>query len=179
MNKGITIILILIISLVPCKWTIADDLVDTVGVKGGFVVHVGCEDGKWLTSLGKNDGFVVQGLSDNPDIVTKAREQIKSTGIYGKVSVGLYNGKQLPYVKSLVNLLIVSDIGKLSADEIKRVLVPGGVALIKEDFNINGIKTTPLKDIKGWKVFKNPWPEEIDEWTHFLHDAQGTSVSHA
>ncbi len=177
MNKGISIVLILIFSLVPGTWTLAEDLADTIGVKGGFVVYVGCEDGKPLTSLGKKDSFVVQGLSDNPDIVATAREQIKSAGLYGKVSVGLFNGKQLPYVKSLVNLLIVSDIGKLSADEIKRVLVPGGLALIKEDLNIYGIKTTPLKAIKGWKVFNNPWSDEIDEWTHFLHDAQGTSVS--
>ena len=177
MNKGISIVLILIFSLVPGTWTLAEDLADTIGVKGGFVVYVGCEDGKPLRSLGKKDGFVVQGLSDNPDIVATAREQIKSAGLYGKVSVGLFNGKQLPYVKSLVNLLIVSDIGKLSADEIKRVLVPGGLALIKEDLNIYGIKTTPLKAIKGWKVLNNPWPDEIDEWTHFLHDAQGTSVS--
>ena len=69
MNKGIFICLILIISLVPGKWAIANDLVDAVGVKGGFVVCIGCEDGKQLISLGRNDGFIVQGLSDDPDSV--------------------------------------------------------------------------------------------------------------
>jgi len=177
MNKGIFIVLVLIFSLVPGAWTAAEDLVDTVGVKGGFIVYVGCEDGKLLASLGANDGFVVQGLSDDLEAVAAAREQVKSAGIYGKVSVGLFNGKQLPYVESLVNLLVISDVGELSADEIKRVLVPGGLALIKEGQDVSGMKTAHTDRLKGWKIFKKPWPDEIDEWTHFLHDAQGTSVS--
>ena len=177
MNKSVIIILAMIFSLVPAAWVAAADLPDTVGIKGGFIVYVGCEDGKLLASLGANDGFIVQGLSENPKTVTAAREQIKSAGIYGKVSVGLFNGKQLPYVDSLVNLLVVSDVGELSADEIKRVLVPGGLALIKEGQYVSGIKTAPLDALKGWKTFKKPWPDEIDDWTHFLHDSQGTAVS--
>jgi outer membrane protein assembly factor BamB len=135
-------------------------------IKGGFIVYVGCEDGRQLASLGVNDGFVVQGLSDDLEAVAAVREQVKSAGIYGKVSVGLFNGKQLPYVESLVNLLVISDVGKLSADEIKRVLVPGGLALIKEGQNVSGMKTAHTYRLKGWKIFKKPWPDEI-----------GTSVS--
>jgi outer membrane protein assembly factor BamB len=177
MNKGIFIILILIFSMVPCALTTAEDLVDTVGVKGGFIVYVGCEDVKLLTSLGISDGFVIQGLSDDPEVVTAAREQVKSAQVYGKVSVGLFNGEQLPYVDSLVNLLIISDVAKLSADEIKRVLVPGGLALIREGQDISAMRTAYADKLKGWKTFKKLWPDEIDEWTHFLHDPQGTSVS--
>jgi SAM-dependent methyltransferase len=179
MNKVVIIVLILIFSLVPVvpgAWA-AEDLPDTVGVKGGFIVYVGCEDGKLLASLVANDGFIVQGLSEYPETVSAAREQVKSAGIYGKVSVGLFNGKQLPYVDSLVNLLVVSDAGELSADEVKRVLAPGGLALIKEGQYVFGLKTSNLDALKGWKAFKKPWPDEIDDWTHFLHDAQGTSVS--
>lgn len=177
MNKGIFIVLVLILSLVPSACTSADNLVDTVGIKGGFIVYVGCEDGKKLVSLGAKEGFVIQGLSDDAEAVAEAREQVKSAGKYGKVSIGLFNGKQLPYVESLVNLLIISDAGELSADEIRRVLAPGGLALIKEGLDISGIKTAPMDTLKGWKIFKKPWPDEIDEWTHYLHDSRGTSVS--
>ncbi len=177
MNKGVLIVLVLIFSLVSGAWTAAEDLVDAVGVNGGFVVYVGCEDGKLLTSLVAKDGFVVQGLSEDREAVATAREQIKSVGTYGKVSVGLFNGRQLPYVDSLVNLLVISDVGELSADEIKRVLVPDGLALIKEESDIYGMKTAPLEALEGWKILEKPWPDEIDEWTHFLHDPQGTSVS--
>lgn len=177
MKKGVITVLVLILSLASGVWAAAGDLVDAVGVKGGFVVCVGCEDGKLLAALGANDGFVVQGLSDDPEAVATAREQVKSADLYGKVSVGLFNGKQLPYVESLVNLLVISEAGELSAEEIERVLVPGGVALIKGRQNVSGLKTARVKKLKGWKVFKKSWPVEIDDWTHFLHDAQGTSVS--
>ncbi|MHC4867431.1 MAG: outer membrane protein assembly factor BamB family protein [Planctomycetota bacterium] len=178
MNKSVIIVVVLIFSLAPGAGTAAEDLVDAVGVKGGFVVFLGCgEDGKRLAALGANDGFVVQGLSICPVVVEEAREQVKSAQLYGRVSVGLFNGRQLPYVENLVNLLIISDAGDLCADEIKRVLVPGGLALIREELDIFGIKTAPVDTLKGWTAFKKPWPDEIDEWTHFLHDAQGTSVS--
>ena len=177
MNKGVFIISVLIFSLVPVTWTAGQDLLDAVDVKGGFVVYVGCEDGKPLTSLGANDAFVVQGLSDDPEAVSVAREQVKSAGMYGKISVGLFNGQHLPYVEGLVNLLVLSATGELSADEIKRVLVPGGLALVKEGLEVSGLKTAPLDAPRGWKIFEKPWPDDIDEWTHFLHDAQGTSVS--
>jgi len=177
MNKGVFIVLVMILLPVPVAWTVAEDLADDAGVKGGFVVYVGCEDGRRLASLGANDGFVVQGLSDNPEAVAAAREQVKSAGIYGKVSVSLFDGRQLPYVENLVNLLVISDVGELSADEIKRVLVPRGLALIKEGQGVSGMKTARVDTLKGWKTFKKPWPDEIDEWTHFLHDPQGKSVS--
>ena len=177
MKKGVVIVPVLIFSLMSGARTEAKDLVDAVGVKGGFIVYVGCEDGKQLASLGTHDGFVVQGLSDDPEAIAAAREQVNSAQVYGKVSVGLFNGKQLPYVESLVNLLVISDVGELSANEIKRVLVPGGLALIKEGLEVSGLKTAPVDTLKGWKAFKKSWPDEIDEWTHFLHDPQGTSVS--
>ena len=178
MNKSVIIVLVLIFSLASGALGAAGDFADAVGVKGGFVVCVGCEDGKRLASLGANDSFVVQGLSDDPEAVATAREHIQSADLYGKVSVGLFDGKQLPYVESLVNLLVISDVGELSADEIKRVLVPGGVALIKGRQNVSGLKTARVKKLKGWKAFKKPWPVEIDEWTHYLHDASNNAVAH-
>jgi outer membrane protein assembly factor BamB len=177
MNKDIFIIVVFIFSLASCTGTLAEDLVDTVGFKGGFIVYAGCEDAKLLTSRSQNDGFVVQGLSDDPKTVATAREQIKSAKIYGKVSFVLFNGKQLPYVDSLVNLLVICDVYDLTAEEIKRVLVPGGMALIKQGVDIYGLKMAHADSLKGWKTFKKPWPDEIDEWTHFLHDPQGTAVS--
>ena len=178
MKKGVAAGLVLVVSLVPGARAVAEDLTDALGVKGGFVVCVGCgEDGKRLAALGAEDGFVVQGLSYCPVVVETDREELKASGVYGKVSVGLFNGRQLPYVDRLVNLLIISDRANLSAHEIRRVLVPGGLALIKAGQELSGLKTAPVGTLDGWKAFRKPRPKEIDEWTHFLHDAQGTSVS--
>ncbi len=48
-------------------------------------------------------------------------------------------------------------------NEIMRVLCPDGVACIKSD--------------DKWNVVVKPRPKEIDEWTHFLHDATGNAVA--
>jgi len=177
MKKSVFIIHVMILSLVTGAWAAAADLADAAGVKGGFVVCVGCEKGRQFDSLRAKDGFVVQGLDDDPAVVGKMKERIRAAGTYGKVSVGLFDGKKLPYVESLVNLLVVCDAGELSANEVRRVLVPGGMVLIKDGQKISGIKASRMAKLDGWKVFRKPWPDEIDEWTHFLHDAQGTSLS--
>jgi outer membrane protein assembly factor BamB len=180
MNKGIIIGCIFIISLVLAVQATAEDVVGAAGVKGGFIVCVGREDGKELAALAAESAardFVVQGLCDDPEAVAAAREQLKSAGVYGRISIGLFHGKGLPYVDRVVNLLIISDVGELCADEIERVLAPGGLALIKEDQSVSGMKTARVDSLKGWRSFKKPWPDEIDEWTHYLHDAQGTAVS--
>ena len=138
MNRATYIILVLTFSLAGGAWTSAADLVDAVGVKGGFVVSVGCEDGKLLASLGSNEGFVVQGLSDDPKVVAAARQQVKSAQVYGKVSVGLFNGKELPYVEDLggrcaaeIVLLrvIAMPAGKTKADVYQPAITLPGSAL--------------------------------------------------
>ena len=77
MNKGVFFVFVSVLSLTACSLVAAEDFAGAAGVQGGFVVFVGCEDGKMLTSLGAREGFVVQGLSDDPDAVTTAREQVR------------------------------------------------------------------------------------------------------
>ena len=158
----------------------AAGLVQAAGVKGGLIVHVGCTDGKLTAALAGGSRFVVQGLSDSAGDVAAAREHVKSAGKYGVVSVAAFDGERLPYVAELVNLLLVSKAGRLSAAEIKRVLVPGGLALVKVGEKVAGLQTTTaaaVEGVTGWGVYKKPHPKAIDEWTHYLHDPRGTSVS--
>jgi outer membrane protein assembly factor BamB len=51
----------------------------------------------------------------------------------------------------------------MATDEVMRVLCPNGVAYVKE----NGRWTKTIK----------PRPKEIDEWTHFLHEASNNAVA--
>lgn len=138
-------------------------ILNTTGVKGGLIVHIGCGDGKLTAALCANDSYLVHGLDDDVKNVEKAREYISSLGIYGKVSVGRLSGDRLPYIDNLVNLIIAKDLGNISMNEIMRVLSPLGVAYIR----------TPNK----WTKMVKPWPKDIDEWTHFLHDATGNAVA--
>ncbi len=141
----------------------AQKILDATGITGGLVVHIGCGDGKLTAALRASDGYLVHGLDANAKNVEKAREYINSLGIYGKVSVDKLNGNRLPYTDNLINLVVAEDLGRISMDEVMRVLCPKGVAYIKKS--------------RTWKKMVKPWPKEIDEWTHYLHDASNNAVA--
>ena len=136
----------------------ADDIFATSGIKGGLVVCVGCDAPGLLMSLGAGDGFLVQGLDADAAKVAKARAAIQGEGLYGKVSADVFDGKALPYIDGVVNL-IVGGGGQVSDAELQRVLAPGGVAMV------------------GSRKIVKPQPKGTDEWTHYLHAADNNAVA--
>jgi outer membrane protein assembly factor BamB len=137
----------------------AAQIIETAGIQGGLVVHVGCGDGEFTAALHLNDRYLVHGLDTDAENVAAARKRLSSLGLSGPVSADRFDGQSLPYADNLVNLLVADDLGSVPMEEVIRVLAPRGVAMIG-----------------GRKVVK-PWPAEIDEWTHFLHDASGNAVA--
>ena len=135
------------------------------GYTGGLIVHLGCGDRRLTAALHTGDGSVVQGLQSDPGRVAEARRHIQDLGLYGNVSVDVFDGKRLPYADNLVNLLVVEDPADVPQSEMLRVLVPGGAAVTLD------AKHAPVDSLR------KPWPAEIDAWTHFLHDASGNAVS--
>jgi len=142
----------------------ATQILQTAGVKGGLVVHLGCGNGKLTAALHASDSYLVHGLDADVNHVEAARKHMQSLGLYGKVSVEQWTGKQLPYVDNLVNLLVAEDLGEIPMTEVMRLLAPLGVACIKSD--------------DQWTKTVKPWPPEIDEWTHFLHGPDNNAVAH-
>ena len=138
-------------------------ILDATGVQGGLVVHLGCGDGKLTAFLRADDRYLVHGLDVDAGQVAETRESIRSKGLYGPVAVDTFDGRRLPYVDNLVNLVVAEDLGAVSMDEVMRVLAPGGVAYI----NSNG----------AWSKTVKPWPKNIDAWTHHLHGADGNAVA--
>ena len=145
----------------------AQRILAETGVQGGLIVHLPCGDGQLTAALGAGEGFVVQGLDRSPAHVETARRTIQSLGLYGKVSVDRWDGAQLPYIDNLVNLIVAEDAGGLRDEELLRVLAPRGVAYV----NSGGNNYAP------WRKLVKPQPPAIDQWTHYLHDPQGTMVS--
>ena len=142
----------------------APDLVAKSGVRGGLVVHVGCAGGELTAALRINDRYVVQGLDPDPDNVAKARDRLLKGKLSGPVSVIQWNNKKhLPYADNLVSLLIVESGADLADAEIMRALSPNGVVMVKTS--------------NGWKKRTKPRPEEIDEWTHYLHGPDNNAVA--
>jgi outer membrane protein assembly factor BamB len=142
----------------------ADAVIDQSGVQAGFFVHLGAGDGKLTELLRRSDACQVHGLVRNAPQLDQNRKRVQQSGDYGDVSFDLLAGDELPYVDNLVNLLVAEDLGEVTNDEVMRVLVPGGVAMIRS--------------ADGWQKTIKPRPDNIDQWSHYLHDATGNSVAH-
>ncbi|MFQ5810161.1 MAG: class I SAM-dependent methyltransferase, partial [Armatimonadota bacterium] len=141
----------------------AREIIDATGVKGGLVVHVGCGDGRLTAALCVNGSYLVHGVDADAAKVERAREHIRSLGLYGKVSVEQLAGSSLPYGDGVVNLLVSERLGRVRMPEVLRVLAPEGVAYVKKG--------------RKWNRTVKPRPEEIDEWTHWLHGPDGNAVA--
>ena len=138
-------------------------VLESTGVQGGLIVHLGCGNGRLTARLLDDDRYTVQGLDTDPGNVAEAREYLRALGVYGDVSVERFDGKRLPYVDNLVNVLVAEELSEVPMGEVMRVLAPGGVACVKS---------------KGkWEQKRKSRPTEIDEWTHWLHGADGNAVS--
>ncbi len=145
---------------------LAREVIEASGAEGGLVVHLGCADGRLTAALRADDRFLVHGLDSDAQNVAKARTHLRSIGINGKVSVDQFSGNVLPYADNLANLIVVSGFGcQVSGEEIRRVLAPGGVAV-----TLDSQRST-------LSSFRKPWPRELDEWSHYLHDASGNAVA--
>ncbi len=184
-----TVVLVLALVVAPCVPNVkqrsssereqAVQILDASGVKGGLIVHIGCGDGRLTAALRANDSYLVHGLDADAKNIEKARKNIRSLTppllpqgrgqrgaglkLYGKVSVDHLRGNRLPYIDNLVNLVVSENLGKVSMNEVMRVLAPNGVAYIKK--------------AGKWTKRVKPRPKEIDEWTHYLHDATGNAVA--
>ncbi|MBC7968163.1 MAG: class I SAM-dependent methyltransferase, partial [Fuerstia sp.] len=140
----------------------AAEILTTANVTGGFVVHLGVGDGELTAALQTDSSIQVHGLAFDATMLDTARKAIHAAGKYGDVSVVQFAGQELPYIDNLVNLIVVEDQGAVTQEEILRVLVPNGVAL--------------KKDASGhWTKTVKPRPTNIDDWSHYLHDASGNA----
>ena len=141
----------------------AGQILNATGVKGGLIVQIGCGNGRLTAALRANDSYLVHALDADPANVEIAREHIRSLNMYGPVSIEHWTGQYLPYVDNVANLVICEHLGEIPMKEVMRVLAPEGVAYINSDGK--------------WTKAVKPRPEEIDDWTHFLHDAAGNAVA--
>jgi len=151
--------------------TSAKKILEATGIEGGIVVHLGCGDGKLTAALRADDRYTVHGLEADAAKVAEARKHIQPLGIYGSVSASIYgpvsveqfSGSRLPYTANLINLVVVEDAGNVPMKEIMRVLAPEGAAYVRRDGR--------------WEKTVKPRPDNIDEWSHFLHDAGNNAVA--
>ena len=138
-------------------------LVKAGAVTGGVVLHLGCGSGPGTASIYTNDNLIVHGLDNDSRCIQQARAYLNERGLYGPISVEYHTDSRLPYADNTVNLVVAEDPGLAALEEIMRVLVPQGVAFYQQ-----GGK---------WRKQVKARPQDIDEWTHFLHDADNNAVA--
>ena len=92
----------------------------------------------------------------------RCAQRLRDKGLIGPVNASAFDGKTLPFIDNTVNTLVLKPGSELSAQEILRVLAPGGSA----------------KNLADGKTFTKPWPKDIDEWPQYLHDPGNNAVAH-
>ncbi len=160
MRRSLFSCLSLVLSCLASHAQTAPDLLAQSGIKGGLVVHVGAADARLLNGLRANDSYQVRALTRDAAALETLRAGIGAG--YGPVSAELLSTAHLPFIENLVNLLIVDD-AEVTREEVDRVLVPEGVALIKQG--------------GAWEKVVKPRPAEMDDWTHYGYDSQGNLTS--
>jgi outer membrane protein assembly factor BamB len=172
-STAITYLSAALLAVCACAWVnalgsggpaeTAQAILDETGIEGGIIVHLGCGDGRLTAALRVSDRYTVHGLDADAANVEAARRRIERSRLYGPVSVEQFSGRLLPYADNLIDLVVAEGRSGVSKDEIMRVLAPGGVAY--------------LKDGDEWTKTVKPRPGDIDEWSHFLHDAGNNAVA--
>jgi len=142
----------------------AKTILQATGVRGGLIVHLGCGSGRLTAALRAGSGFLVHGLDTHADRVAAAREFLLERRLIGPVAVALYDGRHLPYIDNVANLIVAQDPAHVSSNELMRVLCPRGVAYVRQG--------------NRWVQWVKPWPSNIDQWTHYLHDPSNNAVAH-
>jgi outer membrane protein assembly factor BamB len=136
------------------------DTIHSTGAQNGIIVLV--QGGDAVCEDAAASGFAVLALETRPERVDAMRRRFLDGDLYGRVAASLLDGQTLPCIDDLVNIVVVEG-GSLADEEIMRVLVPGGVALVRDDGR--------------WRKFEKEWPADIDVWSQYLRDADNNAVS--
>jgi outer membrane protein assembly factor BamB len=155
-------------------------LLSSEGVRTGLVLHIECGDGALTAALHRNGARIVHGITSDRSAVEAVRRRIRVQGVYGPVAAAHCDMKQLPYADGIANMIVVEDYATLSAKgvdikEIMRVLAPYGTAFLK---GFEGkVAGAGVSRTGQWTKVSKPRQPGTDEWTHFEHGPDRTSVS--
>ncbi|MBL7043885.1 MAG: PQQ-binding-like beta-propeller repeat protein, partial [Pirellulaceae bacterium] len=148
----------------------------TVNIEGGLVVCVGAEALESVADDWKKPGCVFHCLETSDAEISRLRKKIQAAGCYGKVSVAGFDGRHLPYINNLVNMVVIQDARfGIPAEEVERVLAPYGTAVAPEDSSCIPKPASRIGD--GLVEYSKPYPSDMDEWPQYLHGADNNCVA--
>ncbi|MGY8674423.1 MAG: outer membrane protein assembly factor BamB family protein, partial [Verrucomicrobiia bacterium] len=161
MNKHICRLsaLLMILSVSTSAAETAEQLRTKCRFNGGIIVHLDANGSKLSTDLAQGDNVLLHVLDPTEKALAASRKRLFDKTAYGQASAMRYDGKQLPYADNLINMIVCEKATTVPKAELLRVLRPLGTAYI------NG------------QVIVKPWPDDIDEWNHFLHGPDNNAVA--
>jgi outer membrane protein assembly factor BamB len=165
-------------------------IVRASGAPGGIIAIVEPAETDLAVALAKRGSFLVHCLAADAKRCDTLRQAIRAAGLYGTVSASLWQPPHLPYAENLVNVVVLPAADRvaergLTPQEVQRVLAPLGTALVAQSGDAPAWTVQPgdaggwqpLSADAAWQGFRKPWPAEIDQWTHYLHGADGNPVA--
>ncbi|NOX54377.1 MAG: PQQ-binding-like beta-propeller repeat protein, partial [Planctomycetes bacterium] len=177
----------------------AATLVELSDRSGGFCSIVGAADLELAEAFVRLGAFQVHLLCPEERICRQLRRKAAERAIADRISGQTYSGGALPYTDNLLNLVVVESSGIWSkqdaaaaAAELFRVSAPLGTILLRWSAADGGpgraiadqlrkLGAEPLQAnaalAGSWLCFRKPWPDGIDEWTHYLHGPDGNAVA--
>ena len=178
---------------------LAENIVQFSGAPGGVCAVVGRTDTDLALALAQLGSFQVHCLYADATLCGTMRQALRATGMCGVVAADTLTGGRLPYTDNLVNIAVVDAYPALrrqglSPGEILRILAPLGTAYIGSsaasdasgtwvdtltaELKQAGVQQLSVAKTGGtWVCISKPWPPDIDEWTHYLHGADGNPVA--
>ncbi len=176
-------------------------LVRESGRSGGLCAVLGAPDADLPLALAEQGRFAVHGLYAGRDLCDRMRQDIRARGAYGTVSADVLQGARLQYMDNLITILIVHtwptlDKGDVWLPEAMRALAPlgtlyvrvpsppgetkeaaGGLVKTCREAGLEAVSVIDVGAAGTWVRARKPWPAGIDEWTHYLHGADGNPVA--
>lgn len=154
----------------------------TTGLHGGLVVQLGASYTTSAANLSHSGRYLIHVMDPDVEQIESARSQLRKDGRYGLVWAEHARDKErLPYAENVVNLIVVRDYS-VPVAELSRVLTPGGSVVVTNQnlLNKSQLESAGFNNItvtESVLVAKNAWPDEMDNWSHPRHAADGNAVS--
>ncbi|MCB1236715.1 MAG: PQQ-binding-like beta-propeller repeat protein, partial [Verrucomicrobiae bacterium] len=146
--------------------------------------EIGAEIPQSAAARSRTGRYLVHVLDTDAQTVAKARETLRSLGVYGLASAETLDTatKRLPYSENVVNAIVVRKADVVPAAELFRVLTPGGAAIFENgvnpgDLDAAGFEKGAIRASTGELVARKPRPRAMDAWSHPRHAANGNPVS--
>jgi len=150
------------------------EIVNDMEIKSGLCLVIGLDNLETPIEIARNSDFDVIILDDTRSSVDDMRNKLQDEDVYGrKISaLKIQDLNNIPVTSELANLVFLNTESEVKADEIIRLIAPGGIAIV---YNVtdNWLKNSSL----DWQVdtqksnedelilTKLPF-ENTGDWTH-------------